>query len=319
MTIPGWPDVVGRMEAVQAGTPRRIGARDVDLVRQMTEKLADVEDDFGGRFARPMAAAFMVNTVVPYLRADAPEDIRRAMLSAAAFLSYLTGWMAVDEGLHRLAQRYYTTGLELAGAAGDHNTYCHILRGMSVQAVDLGHGAPAARLAAAAMAAAPSSGPRMLAFMEGQQAHALAVAGDRAGALHSLRVTEKAVSRAESGAKTFGGYRPSTLALHTSQVRYALGDLAGSVQSMEEYFSLRDESNSQVGFLRFSAVLAERRLELGHLEAACETWSTVLDGYPAMHSDRVDRHVREIAVRLRPYQANPAARAVYERATRAVA
>ncbi|WP_279571479.1 hypothetical protein [Streptomyces sp. 8K308] len=42
------------------------------------------------------------------------------MLSAASFLCCLTGWMAVDEGLQGLAQRYYAKGLELAGASDDH-------------------------------------------------------------------------------------------------------------------------------------------------------------------------------------------------------
>ncbi|MEW1551416.1 tetratricopeptide repeat protein [Streptomyces tsukubensis] len=319
MSVPGWQDVVGRMEAVQKGNARRIGAQDVEIVRKMTDRFSELEDDFGGRLARPMAAAFMVNTVVPYLKADASDAIRKEMLSASAFLSYLTGWMAVDEGLHNLAQRYYRTGLEFAGAASDHNTYCHVLRGMSVQAVDLGHGAPAARLAASAAAIAPSTGPRMTAFMEGQQAHALAVAGDKAGALRALHVTERAVSQAESAAGTFGGYSGATLAYHTAQVRYALGDVAGSVASLEDHFRLRDSTDSQVSNLRFSSMLAERRLEMGHLEAACATWGAVLDQHPTMHSDRVDRHVRQITARLKPYRTAPAARDIYARALEAAA
>lgn len=104
---------------------------EVDMVIAMTERVSELDDEFGGRHARPMAASFMVNAVASYLRADAPEDVRKAMLSAASDLLCLTGYMAVDEGLHGLAQRYYVKALELAGAAEDHLTYCTTLRGMS--------------------------------------------------------------------------------------------------------------------------------------------------------------------------------------------
>jgi hypothetical protein len=184
LTIPGWgqPDVIRRAEAVWSGRTARIGMHEVDMVVAMTERVSDLDDEFGGRHARPMAASFMVNTVASCLRADAPEDVRKAMQSAASDLLYLTGYMAVDEGLHGLAQPYYVKALELAGAAEDHLTYCTTLGGMSGQAVDLHHGAKAMELADAAAAASPQAGPRMRAFLAGQQAHAAAKTGDRAGA-----------------------------------------------------------------------------------------------------------------------------------------
>lgn len=314
LTIPGWPDVVGRMEAVQTGQARRIGMGDVEAVTMMTDRLSDLDGHFGGRYARPMAAAFMVNTVAPYLRADGPGRVREAMLSASSLLCYLTGWMAVDEGLQGLAQRYYVKGLELAGAAADHKTYCHILRGMSVQAVNLGHGSAARRLADAAAAASPTAGPRMRAFLAGQQAHSYAVAGDRSNALQSIRETEVAMDKAESQLETFGGYNPSTLAYHVAQVRYGLGDVAGSVSSFQLHFRLRDATDSRRSALWFGAMLAERQLEVGHLEAACATWNRILDDYPTVHSGRVDERVTRMKSLLRPYRSNKTARDVYDRA-----
>ncbi|MFF2527131.1 tetratricopeptide repeat protein [Streptomyces liangshanensis] len=319
LAVPNWPDVVGRMEMVSSGKPLHVGMADVDMVVAMTDRISELDDQFGGRHARPMAAAFLVNTVAPYLRADAPEHVRKAMMSAASFLSYLTGWMAVDEGLHGLAQRYYLKGLELAGASADHSTYCHILRGMSVQAADLGHGSPAVRFANASSAASPSSGPRMTAFLSGQQAHAYAIAGDRVSALRSIRETEKAMEKAESGTGTFGGYSPATVAYHVAQVRHALGDVSGSISSLKLHFTLRDSTDSQVSSLRFSSMLAERQLEIGHLEAACGTWNKVLEQYPAMHSDRVDRHVAKIPSLLNPHRGNSLARETRERAIQALA
>ncbi|RDG35359.1 tetratricopeptide repeat protein [Streptomyces corynorhini] len=317
LTFPNWPEIVGRMESVQAGSTSRIGMPDVEMITKMTDHLYTLYDQFGGRHSRPMAATFLVNTVAPYLRADAPEGVRKAMMSAASYLCYLTGWMAVDEGLHGLAQSYYVKGLEFAGASADHMTYCHILRGMSVQAVDLGHGPAAVRLADAASAASPESGPRMNAFMAGQQAHSFAVAGDRVNALRSIRQAEKAMDMAESPLGTFGGYNPATLAYHVSQVRYALGDIPGSVESLQLHFRLRDPTDTQVSAMRFSSMLAERQLKMGHLEAACKTWNQVLDQYPAIHSGRVDEQVASIRALLGPYRSNSVAREIYERSLRA--
>lgn len=315
LAIPGWQDVVGRMEAIQTGRMQRIGMPEVQSVLDMTDQLSDLDDKFGGRYARPMAAAFIVNIVAPYLKADASSEVRRAMVSAASWLCYLTGWMAVDEGLHGIAQQYYVKGLEFAGASGDYSTYCHILRGMSVQSVDLGHGSTAVQWANAASAAAPTATPRMRAFMAGQQAHSYAVAGECSNALHSIQQTETALSKADSQRGTFGGYNAATLAYHTAQVRYALGDIAGSVESLELCFRLRNpKTDSHRGDMRFGAILAERQLALGHLDAACVTWGKVVDGYPTIKSGQVDNHVTEMFRLIRPHIKNATARDLYERA-----
>ncbi|MFE7424087.1 tetratricopeptide repeat protein [Streptomyces sp. NPDC057545] len=315
--IPGWPDVIERAEAVQSGRATRIGMNEVDMVIAMTERVSELDDQFGGRHTRPMAASFVVNTVTSYLRADAPEGVRKAMLSAASDLLYLTGYMAVDEGLHGLAQRYYVKALELAGAAEDHLTYCTTLRGMSVQAVDLRHGAKAMELADLAAAASPKAGPRMRAFLAGQQAHAAAQTGDRTGALRYIREAEGAMDRAESRGKAFGSYDPAALNYHISQVRYELGDVSGAVEAMQESDKVR-YSVYRRARVRHRATLAERQLEIGHLEAACATWHQALDDYPMVQSGRADDRIRTMFGLLRPHLKNATARDLYDRA-RAVA
>ncbi|MBB5934317.1 transcriptional regulator [Streptomyces zagrosensis] len=291
----------------------------MDSVIAITDRLGELDGEHGGQHARPMASTYLAHTVAPYLKASATEPVRKAMLSAAAMSCYLTGWMAVDEGLNGLAQRYYVKGLELAGAADDRLTYCHILRGISVQAANLGHGATATRYANAAADAAPVSTPRMRAFMAGQQAHGYAMTDAKKNALRSLRETERALDQESSRPGTFGGFNYATLAYATAQVRYELGDVRGSVRSLHDHFKLRDTSDSRRSALTFGGLLAERQLEVGHLDAACATWSGVLDSYPAMHSGRVDDHVRTAVKLLSPYRTNSTARAIHERARAALA
>ena len=313
LTVPNWPDVLGRMEAVQTGNTPRIGMAEVEMVIAMTERVSELDDQFGGRHARPMAAAFLVNTVAPYLKADAPEEVRKAMMSAASDLCYLTGYMAVDEGIHGLAQQYYLKALELAGASEDHLTYCTTLRGMSVQAVDLGHGKAAMRLADAAAAASPQAGPRMRAFLAGQQAHAAAQIGDRSNSLMYLREAEVAMDKAESQQKIFGSYDPAALNYHTSQVRYELGDVLGAVEAMQQSDRLRYDIYRRTR-VKERAILAERQFAVGHLEAACATWNRALDDYPLIQSGRADQRMLNMRQLVKPHLKNHAARSLYERA-----
>ncbi|MEW2116051.1 tetratricopeptide repeat protein [Streptomyces sp. NPDC005474] len=313
LAVPNWPDVVGRMEAAQQGWTQRVGMSEVDMVIAMTERVSDLDDQFGGRHARPMAAAFLVNTVAPYLRADAPDHVRKAMMAAASDLCYLTGYMAVDEGVHGLAQQYYLKALEFAGASEDHLTYCTTLRGMSVQAVNLGHGQEAMRLADAAAAAAPNAGPRMRAFLAGQQAHAAAQTGERDKALRYLREAEVAMDKAESQAKTFGSYDPAALKYHASQVRYELGDRVGAVEAMQQSDRLRYDIYRRTR-VHHRGLLAERQLSVGHLEAACAMWNLALDDYPFVQSGRADERMRNMFKLIRPHLGNAAARDLHERA-----
>ncbi|OKJ16247.1 transcriptional regulator [Kitasatospora sp. CB01950] len=313
LTVPGWQDVLARAESIQRGQTIRIGMPEVASVIAMTERLSSIDDEFGGRAARPMAASYLVNTVGPYLRAEAPDAVRKAMMSAASDLCYLTGYMAVDEGLHGLAQQYYVKALELAGVAEDHLTYCTTLRGMSVQAVDLGHGRRAMQLADAAAAASPVAGPRMRAFLAGQQAHSAAVSGDTNTALRHLADAERAMDVAESESRAFGSYDPSSLNYHVAQVRYAIKDVSGSVAAMLESDRLR-YSVYQRGRVRHRATLAERQLQLGHLEEACRTWHLALDDYPKVQSGRADDRVRIMMGLLAAHPRNEYARNLYERA-----
>jgi hypothetical protein len=313
LTIPDWPDVVGRTEAFAAGRTTRIGMGEVRMVEAMTERVSGLDDEFGGRHARPMAATFLVNTVAGFLKAQAPDNVRQAMMSAASDLCYLTGYMAVDEGLHGLAQRYYLKALELAGAADDHLTYCTTLRGMSVQAVDLGHGTHAMRLADAAAAASPQAGPRMRAFLAGQQAHSAAQLGNKDEAIRYMKEAEKAMEVAESQSKAFGSYDPSSLMYHLAQVRHELGDNAGAVESMIESNRLR-HSQYRRAKVRHLGLTAERQAAIGHLEAAVETWDAALDDYPVVQSGRCDERMREMVSILTPYSKNVQVKALLERA-----
>lgn len=66
--------------------------------------------------------------------------------------------------------------------------------------------------------------------------------------------------------------------------------------------------------VRHRATLAERQLEICHLETACATWHQALDDFPMVQSGRADERVRAVFGLLRPHRKNAAARELYGRA-----
>lgn len=293
----------------------RVGQAQVDAVEAMTDRIADILDELGAGHARPMAAAFLVNTVGPWLKAEAAAPVRRSMLAAASDLVYLTGWMAMYERQHRLGQDYYVSALKLAGEAEDHVTYCRTLRGMSLQASNLGYGRRALELADSAAEAAPVVGPRLVAFLRGQQAHGAAMVGDKRQAFARLAEAEEALARADDRRESIGGYDRTAYLFHVAHVQNATKDVTGSVRTLRE--SIRVQSpNERQGRLHAYGLLAQRQLSIGHVEAACESWGRFLDEYEVLSSARGDEHFEVMKLRLSPHATVRAVRDLRERAQR---
>nr|WP_245790578.1 hypothetical protein [Streptomyces monashensis] len=313
LAIPRYEDIAGRIDHVSAGRTVRIGRSDVGTVERMTERIADILDDLGGGHARPMAAAFLVNTVGPYLRADGTDEVKRAMRAAASDLTYLTGWMAMYERQHGVGQRYYLKALKLAGTAEDHVTYCRTLRGMALQASNLGYGPKALELADSAAEAAPVSGPRLVAFLRGQQAHGAAMVGDRRQAFARLRETEAALSQADGRNDHIGGYDRAAYEFHVGHVMWELGDRPGSVKALRRSNKVRP-TNERQGRVHATGLLASRLMEMRHVEEACREWDTFLDEYAGISSVRGDDHFATLRRSIRPYEKLPAVRELSSRA-----
>ncbi|MFB8241025.1 hypothetical protein ACFC58_31255 [Kitasatospora purpeofusca] len=318
--VPAFADLADRLNGASdvAGRTVRVGAGEVATVERMTVHIADILDELGAGHARPMAAAFLTNTVGTYLRADATPQVRASMLSAASDLVYLIGWMAMYEIEHGLGQSYYHRALDLAAAAGDHVTYCRTLRGMALQAANLKYGQRALNLADAAAEAAPASGPRLRAFLAGQQAHGAALVGDRRLAFARLRETEQALAKADGRNDHVGGYDAAAYHFHVSSVLYALGDVPESITAMQQSQRLRPPTEKQ-GRAHANGVMAQRQTEVGHIEQAATTWHHFLDDYEKLSSARADDHFRTMLASTSPYDRNPRIRDLRDRAHTLVA
>ncbi|MGW2718962.1 hypothetical protein [Streptomyces sp. NPDC001492] len=291
----------------------RIGSSQVQSIRTMTDRIADILDELGAGHAMPMASAFLVNTVGPWLRAQATEPVRKDMLAAASDLTYLTGWMAMYEKAHGLGQRYYVQALGLAREAEDRVTYCRTLRGMSLQASNLGYGPKALELADSAAQAAPSAGPRLVAFLRGQQAHSASMVGLKQQAHARLKEAEDALSKADNRRDAIGGYDQTAYLFHVSHVLCEEKDFAGSIKALKQSIRLQPKQERQ-GRTHAYALLAQRQLRVGHLDAACESWSRFLDEYEHVSSNRGDDHFRAMSQELRRHSSASPVRELARRA-----
>ncbi|MFM9442968.1 tetratricopeptide repeat protein [Streptomyces acidiscabies] len=322
--------LVGRREAYLPGgtllpgtshpTPSdgtRIGTPHVESARHLLIVLSRSDDVFGSGAVREPLRRFLGTTLLPWLRGSAPPGVRRELFEVAAQLAYLCGFVAYDGGRHAPAQRMYWAAARLADEVGDRVGHAVALRGLSVQAHQLGHTAEARALAwDAARIGVRYAPPRQHAFFLGQLAVAEAAAGD-AACLARLAQAERCLERAGgAGELPTGAFHPGALALQQAYVHRARGDHRSAVRALGTSLRHRppDERRSTAITL---ADLALTHLDIGHLDRACAAAHTFLDTYPVIASDRADTRLRTLLARLRPHVRNRAAAGVLERAREA--
>ncbi|MFC1435361.1 hypothetical protein ACEZDB_32445 [Streptacidiphilus sp. N1-3] len=315
LTVPGWTEIAARgLHAASANHPR-IGAGDVAAVRRMTEMISEMDHVHGSGQARTAATSYLTNDVAHFLRADAPAAVRRELYTATAQLTYLIAWMSWDAEQQSLAQRQYTLGLQFAAAADDQGAYATLLRGMCVQASDLGYYPAAEHLAAHALQASvgAETSPRTAAFIGGRLAIAQAGNGDRHTALATWRTADRAFQRATSTADSGSGFHESAHHHTHALLLQQMGDLAGAEVAMARSNSTRPDLERRSRAIT-SARLAEIRLDRGHLEEACATWDSFLADAAAVRSGRVETAGATMLAKLRPHQHHPLVQPLREQA-----
>ncbi|WP_147437741.1 hypothetical protein [Streptomyces radicis] len=272
----------------------------------MVSLFSRADQRHGGGHARTAVVQYLVSDVSPMLRGHFTDArVRREMVSAAAELSYLSGWMAFDNGEHAVAQHYFTLAVSLAAEADDPPLAGHVLRAMAHQAVDLGHPREAVRLASAAVEGQryASAAPRERALLGIVHARALAAAGQRRAAATWLVRAEDDLAAADAGDDEPGRvffFSEASLAHETARALAATGDLAGAQREFRRSVRTRKAST----FTRTHAVtlgyLGAVQARRGAIEEACVTWSRALGAMEGIHSARTRRIATDMRSALSP-------------------
>ncbi|WP_424535973.1 hypothetical protein ACOZ38_39170 [Sphaerisporangium viridialbum] len=290
----------------RAGATRRAGPGDVDRIREMTRRLADADELYGGGHARAAVAAYLTHEVTPLLR-GATGKARPDLFRAAAEVAYLAGWMAADAGAAGLAQRYYVQAVRLGEEAADPLVRAAGLRSMAVQAVEFGHATQGLALADAAAAGLRQGCPaRTRAWITGMRAEANAAAGNRCQARNLLRLAERDLERADSipESQWAGAYRRESLEHQAGLTLTALGDLPSAEGHLAASAGSRRTVERRARTL-IGARLANVQLQRGEPEAAAVTVLGLRDDLVSVSSARVTGHLRALRAAWVPYRAEP--------------
>ena len=284
---------------------RRGGAGDVQRIRDTTMMFAGLDDQFGGGHGRAAVAAYLTRDVAPLLHGTGGRA-RQDLLCAAAELTYLAAYMAMDAGANDLATRYYVSTIRLASEAGDMVLRATGLRSMAVQAIELGRHGEAFDLAEAAAASLGGRGPeRTRAWVRGMQAEAAAGVGSRWDALTLLRQTEAQLDRAGSlpEADWTGNYRRESLEHQTGLTLTQLGDHATAARHYAASMSARRPVERRTRAL-IGLRAAHAYLLSGGIEQAAATVLDLGAEVRSISSARVRNQLRQLRADWLPYRGN---------------
>lgn len=286
---------------------RRVGASDVEEVRQIMVFFSQIDQRRGGGHGRSAVVQYLSEEVVAYLHGSYPDDrVRRDMFSAAAEMAYLAGWMAFDNDEHYTAQRYFGTATKLAAEADDEPLAGHILRAMAHQAIDLGHHSDGLALAEASVSGGRyrTATPKERSLLMVVYAKALSAANNsRAAATALLAAEEDLASASDTVTEPARVYffSEASLAHETGCALRDSGDLRGAAAQFE--VSVRKRKAS--AFARTHAVtlgyLGSIQARQGDLEQACATWSSALSAMGTVQSGRTRRVARDIRATVAPH------------------
>ncbi|MFB4298465.1 hypothetical protein [Actinomadura sp. NTSP31] len=280
----------------RTGPSRRGGAGDVGRIRETTAAFGRLDDLYGGGHARGAVAAYLAGDVAPLLRGTTGRA-RPALLTAAAQLAYLAGWMSADMVRTGLAQRYYIMAVRLADEAGDDLMRSTVLRSLAVHAVELGHHRVGRDLADAAADGIRAGSPaRTRAWITGMCAEASAAATHDQRRAHTLlRTAETELEHADSRPDdaVTGNYRRESFSHQVGLTLTHLGDLSGA----EEHLAASVDSRRPVE--RRTRALIGARLALTQLnrqrpDVAARTVLNLRDDLSGVESRRVHQTLSKI-------------------------
>lgn len=286
----------------------RVGMSDVAALRATTDSLAELDHRFGGGHVRPLVVHYLNSVVSGLLAGSCTEAVGRALFGAAARLTELAGYTAVDTGQSGLAQRYYIQALRMAQAAGDRAYGGYVLAaGMSQLAASLGNPREVAQLARAAQEGARGHAtPRVEALFHAAEARGHALTGDAAECARLCGEAADAMDRAEAEGEPGGD--PEWIA-HFDRA-YLAGELAHCHSDLRQ----PDETVAQVRtalaghpehLVRRRSIglflLASAHVRRRELEHACEAGAEAVNLLDSLRSGRSSQYAANLRRQLAPF------------------
>ncbi|WP_052849761.1 hypothetical protein [Streptomyces avicenniae] len=294
---------------VARASGQRVGSADVAALTATTAALVDLDRRWGSGHVRPVVVHYLDTVVAGLLGGSYRDAVGRELFGAAARLTELAGYMAIDTGLPGLAQRYYIQALRLAQAAGDRGFGGYVLAaGMSHLAAELGNPREVIQLARAAQEGARGRvTPRAESLFLAAEARGYAQLGDNESCRRTAGAAVAALERADAEAGPgddppwAAHFDAGYLADELAHCHRDLGQGRAAQQRAAEALAVHPHGRARrraIGLL----IMATGQLQEGDLEHACHTADeagTLLDG---LRSRRGATYFADFRARLEPHR-----------------
>ncbi|MDT0268211.1 transcriptional regulator [Streptomyces sp. DSM 44915] len=295
-------------EVARTGGPR-VGEADVAALTDTTAALVDLDRRWGSGQVRPLVVHYLNGVVAGLLAGSYREATGRQLFAAAARLTELAGYMAVDSGLPGLAQRYYIQALRLAQASGDRGFGGYVLAaGMSHLAAELGNPREVIQLARAAQEGTRGQVPaRAGALFLAAEARGHAQLGDR----ESCRRAAAEALAAQERAGAAGGDADEPVWVRHFDTAYLADELAHCHRDLGQgRAAQRRAAEAVAGHPAKRArrraigmlIMATGHLQEGDLEHACHTAGEAGELLSGLRSGRGAEYFADFRGRLEPHR-----------------
>ena len=137
-----------------SGSPPEVGADEVTELEQAVTVFRRWDDSGAGGLRRK-AVAGQLNAVAESLADHHPPAVSKRLFQVTAELAQLTGWMAYDQGMSGIAQRYYLLALHACREGACPDLGAKIIGDMTQLSTALGHYEDSLTLARTALYSLP--------------------------------------------------------------------------------------------------------------------------------------------------------------------
>ena len=285
-----------------------------DAAAMQAFRSADLQ--VGGGHVYASVLRYLQTDVSPRLFGAGDDGDSSAVVTSAAALTEMAGWMAHDAGEDAAARRHFARSLSLVQLGGDWQLGAHVLGSMSHLASHLNQPDEAISLAGQGQAilrqGAPT--PDLEARLLAMEARGRAARREAAACAKLLTRAERLLSESPAGQRSpwLSRFDGGSLAGEAAQCMSLLGNWAQARRQAEEIVRLRDPGRIRsraFGQLTLAAALIAQ----GHPDEACSVAQEAMDATRSLGSFRVIEQLRGLRAALRPHAASPPAAGFLER------
>lgn len=277
-------------------TSGRIGASDVERIRESITKLHEVDDLYGGDQLADIAEEFVRQIENAMARCLYGPNVEKALYRVIGELHASAGWFSFDGGDQERAGKNFDSGLRAALLAGDKQLQARIWAYMSRQSWALGRATETITIARLALDATRNSRDhRLTALLHGRLALGYAASGQKAQTGNALAKAETVLDRVgnDPASPWLAFVGPGEVLSAGAMAYMNLRQPDKAAHQEEQAMALRAPGFRRNQFAT-SVHLSQCYLADGQVERAISMAGEALDLYPTVNCPRWAIHLNTV-------------------------